>query len=229
MPKARKVKRTTGAKLRRNKATKANQQADRRGMCVGRCGRQLVRCKALGLLTKLLPCAHECVCSQCVHHLVKDTALRCPMCRAAVQEVWRVAGGGVDEAELFKVNGSSTQYARQLQYEHHVAAERERRRQLRLQQKQREAAERAEWEAAVVRSEAELKAYLVASDAHVRACLASIVPDVGTYVADWKVDACLVRAPPHMAPLVEAWNHSEPSTKMYLRRVVREHMGWCRF
>ena len=185
----------------------------------------------MGQLAKLLPCAHECVCVTCAPLLVDvvGTALLCPLCRQPAREVWRVAGGGAAEAKLFDVNGTAADYARQLQYEHHVAAERQVAAVVRQRKQLQKRLLHAQWEAALLAKEQELSAWLHVEDSNVRPCL-DVHARFGaskSYVPDWQVEACLEGAPAHMAPLVDAWHHSDRDRRNYLRRVVREHMGWA--
>ena len=192
-------------------------------MCVGSCARALNRIRGVGLLSRLEPCGHEGVCTQCAPHLVDvvGEVLRCPLCREPAKEVWRVAGGGLAEAMLFEVNGSAVAYARQLQYEHHVAAVRHVAALKQQRQKEKKKADAERWRAAVAEKEQALAQWLLQSDVEVRACFRSIG---GAYVPDREVDACLERAPASLAELVEAWDDRD--MKKYLRRVVRRHMGW---
>ena len=107
------------------------------------------------------PCGHEVYCNPCLTTSMQfesaDVGLRCPQCREPIEAVERCAGGGVQEAVLFKVGESCDmqEYMRQKQYQYHVevhieqkkAVQKMKRHQKEAARKARDAAEAAYWDA----------------------------------------------------------------------------------
>jgi len=226
-PRAQRELRAAKASRAQDKKKRARAGADAAkgsGYCVGSCARQVYRLKALGEAARFEPCGHMCACVECVYLLAEpfSGSLACPLCRAAVQEAWRVAATGVPEARVWQSGGDVQEYRRALQYAAHVRDFRDFQARAKRAKIAHQKALDAAWEVACDAAENELREWLIAHDAQVRTLLAGMTGK--NNAPDWKVEKQLKAAGLWARPLLSKWEDAE--FRIALRRVVREYMGW---